>query len=333
MLRGVTHASRGWWQGGGVDDRDDVIRSLDRPRDFVIAALADRQEGVVARRQLIALGYTSRAIQCRIEAGRLHIKYRGVYVVGRRKLTVRGRWMAAVLACGRGAVLSHRDAAALHGLLRRGSRSAVHVTAPGRTRRGQQGILVHSVRRLHPVDRTDIDGIPVTSVHRTLLDLAETARPQELHWAFEAYDRLDLLDMRKLDAVIARNPGRRGIKALLALMAGYRGPGPETRSANERRFLELIREAGLPEPSVNVVVAGIVVDFLWPAQQFVVEVDSYLYHHTPADCAADRRKQRVLEAAGCEVLRVTDTDLGEAPAAAVCDVKARLSAREARSCR
>jgi very-short-patch-repair endonuclease len=289
---------------------------------MVIAALADRQEGVAAHWELIALGYSASSIQRGVRAGRLYIVHRGVYAVGRRTLTVRGRWMAAVLAYGPDAVLSHRDAAALHNLRRTGSRAEVHVTVPGRSKRPRPGIRVHNVRHLHPDDITIVDGIPVTSVERTLLDYAETARPQELRWAFEAYDRLDLLDMRKLDAVIARNPGRRGIKPLKQLTAQYRG-APDTRSGNERRFLTLIREAGLPEPSVNVVVAGIVADFYWPQQRLVVEVDSYTYHHTPADRAEDRRKERTLKAAGCDVKRVTDTELGDA---VVADVTAALSA-------
>jgi very-short-patch-repair endonuclease len=281
----------------------------------------------VARRQLIALGYSAREIQRRIEAGHLHIVHRGVYAVGRRKLTVRGRWMAAVLACGPDAVLSHRDAAALHGLRRSGSPAKVHVTAP-RCKRPRPGIQVHNVRHLDPEDRDTVDGIPVTSLHRTLLDYAERARRQDLVWAFEAYDRMDLLDFGKLDAVIARNRGRKGIKRLRALMAEYRG-APDTRSRNERRFLALIRAAGLPEPSVNVFVEGIVVDFFWPEQRLVVEVDSYRYHHTPADRAEDRRKQRILEKTGHTVLRVTEDELKGDPAGAVRDVAARLSAAAA----
>lgn len=286
---------------------------------------------MAAYRQLRALGYTRHQIQRRIEAGRLHIVHRGVYAVGRRKLTVRGRWTAAVLACGPRAVLSHRDAAALHSLRRSGSIKAVHVTAPGGKKRSRPGIHAHSVRHLDPADRTVVDGIPVTSVHRTLLDYAETARPQELRWAFEAYDRMDLLDIRKLDAVMSRNPGRRGTKPLRKLIAEYRGPAPDTWSGHERRFLALLREAGLPEPSVNVVVAGIVVDFFWPQQRLVVEVDSYTYHHTPADRAEDRRKERALRASGCEVRRVTDVELTDQPAAVVADVTAALSACAAAS--
>jgi len=314
----------------GVDAFEPVIPVQKRPRDLAIVEVADRQQGVIAYRQLVALGFTRHAIQARIDAGLLHIIHRGVYAVGRRKLTVRGRWMAAVLACGPEAVLSHRDAAALHGLRPIGSRKAVHVTAPGRTRHCRRGIIVHNVRRLHPEDRTVIDGIPVTSVHRALLDFAEVARPQELRWAFEAYDRLDLLDMRKIEAMLVGSNGRRGVKPLRALTAAYRGPAAETRSRNEQRLLELVRAAGLPEPSVNVVVVGIVVDFYWPRHGLVVEVDSYLYHHTPADRAEDRRKQRLLRAAGREVLRVIDTDLVDAPAVAVADVAAALSARAAR---
>ncbi|HWF71765.1 MAG TPA: type IV toxin-antitoxin system AbiEi family antitoxin domain-containing protein [Solirubrobacteraceae bacterium] len=291
-----------------------------------MAALADRHHGVVARRQLLKLGYTPREIDRRLEAGRLHAVHRGVYAVGRRKLTIRGRWMAAVLACGPGAVLSHRDAAALHNLRRSASRADIHVTAPGGHRHRRRGVHVHNARRLDPADRTVVDGIPATSVHRTLLDYAETARRQELRWAFEAYDRLDLLDLRELDAVMARNPGRRGAKPLSSVISEYRGPAPDTRSGNERRFLALVREAGLPEPSVNVSVAGIVVDFFWPHQRLVVEVDGYLYHHTPKDRAEDRRKERTLRAAGIDVRRVTDAELGEAPEELVLEVSAACAA-------
>jgi very-short-patch-repair endonuclease len=308
---------------------DRAIRHQKESRDRLIAKLADRQHGSVAHRQLIALGLSPSAIHRRVKAGRLHVIHRGVYAVGRRKLTVRGRWMAAVLACGPGAVLSHRDAAALHDLRRPGSRAAVQVTTTGRNH-PRPGIHVHNVRHLDPEDRDTVDGIPVTSVHRTLLDYAETARRQDLEWAFEAYDRMDLLDFRKLDAVIARNRGRKGIKPLRALMAAYRG-FDDTRSDNEKRFLALVREAGLPEPSVNVVVEGIVVDFFWPQHRLVLEVDSYIYHHTPNDRAEDRRKQRVLEKTGHTVLRITDDELKDDPAGAVHDVAARFSAGAAAS--
>ena len=235
--------------------------------------------------------------------------------------------MAAVLACGPGAVLSHDDAAALHDLRRARRSGPIHVTVPGGSRPSRQQIHIHSSRHLHPEDCTEVDGIPVTTVERALLDYAETASAQELGWAFEAYDRMDLLDTLKLDAMMARNPGRRGTKALRGLMKRYRG-APDTRSGNERRFHSLLREANVLEPSVNVVVAGELVDFYWPSHRLVVEVDGYQFHHTPADRAADRRKQRKLRAAGCTVHRVTDEELGPL---AVADVQALLSAAEARA--
>jgi very-short-patch-repair endonuclease len=279
---------------------------------------------VVARWQLLKLGYTRHQIHQRLEAGHLHVIHRGVYAVGHRRLTRRGRWMAAVLACGPDAVLSHRDAAALHSLRRSGSRTAIHVTTTSKSK-PRPGIHVHNVRRLHPQDTTTVDGIPVTTVHRSLLDYAESERPQTLRWAFEAYDRADLLDFRKLDAVIARNRGRRGIKPLMKLMTSYRG-APDTRSKNERRFLALIREAGLPEPQVNVSVEGIVVDAFWPEHRLIVEVDSYDFHHTPADRAKDRRNQRKLRQSGYEVRRVTDDELRDEPQAVAQDVEAAVTA-------
>jgi predicted transcriptional regulator of viral defense system len=158
---------------------------LERPGDGPIAELADLQHGVVAYWQLIALGFTRNQIDRRERSGHLHRVHRGVYAVGRRKLALKGRWMGAVLAGGPDAVLSHHSAAVLWDL-RPNPGAVIHVTAPGRTRHGHKGIKLHSVHELHPDDRRCLDGIPVTSVHRTLLDFAETARRHELGWAFDA---------------------------------------------------------------------------------------------------------------------------------------------------
>src|SRR5207302_8411309 len=123
---------------------------------------------------------------------------------------------------------------------------------PGRRRKGQRGIRVHNVRQLHPNDRAVVDGISVTSVHRTLLDYAEVARPQQLRLAIEASDRIELFDLRAADAMLASSRGRRGQAVLKAVLDEMRGPTPWTRSELENTFLPLIREAGLPEPQVNV---------------------------------------------------------------------------------
>ena len=276
----------------------------DRPRHQKMAATAARQHGVIAVWQLKRLGYTRNAIDGLARQGHLHRIYRGVYAVGHRRLTQRARWTAAVLACGPHAALSHRSAVALWEI-RPAVAGPVDVTVPGRTRRGQKGIRIHSVRRLAEEDRINYDGIPVTSVHRTLLDYAEVARRQQLRLAIEAADRRELFDLRAMDACLARNPGRHGQKPLKATLAELRGPAPWTRSELERRFLALIREAGLPEPQVNVLVAGELVDCFWPEHGVVVELDSWEFHKGRVQFENDRARDIKLQLAGCRVFRVT----------------------------
>jgi hypothetical protein len=167
--------------------------------------------------------------------------------------------MAAVLACGPGAVLSHRSAAALWGL-RPTARTDADVTTPGRTGHKRPGITLHRVRRLHPHDRTRCRAIPVATVARTLLDLAELLQPHELESAWEEAERLRLLDLLAVDALCRRTRGRRGLRPLRALLAEQRGPLPATRSELECRFLDVCRRAGLPPPAVNAVIGGLEVD-------------------------------------------------------------------------
>ncbi len=175
------------------------------PRDGVVAALAARQHGVVGRSQLAELGFGRGAIHHRLAAGRLHRLHPAVYAVGHTRLTDRGRWMAAVLACGTGAFLSHQSAGALWGL-RPTSRATIDVTAPGRTRPISSGISVHRVRHPHSDDRCVRDGIPVSSAARTLLDLAEVVSPTQLRRAFEEADRLELIDMQSDRATARQKP-------------------------------------------------------------------------------------------------------------------------------
>jgi very-short-patch-repair endonuclease len=212
--------------------------------------------------------------------------------------------MAAVIACGSTAVLSHGQAAALHGLRPSGS-GPINVTAPGRSRREIAKVRSHGVRRLHDADVTMVDGIPSTTVARTLLDLAETVRPQQLRLGLEAAERLELFDLRDINAAIERNPGRHGIKPLTEALTDLTGPAPWTQSELERQFLALIREHGLPEPQANVVVAGLTVDFYWPAQRLVVEVDGYAFHRTRAQFEADHRRDATLQVNDLRVIRPT----------------------------
>jgi len=274
------------------------------PRGGRLAALAARQHGAVAHRQLLKLGYTSTAIKGLVARGHLQRLSRGVYAVGHRRLTVRGAWMAAVLAAGPGAVLSHRAALALWDL-RPAPGGPVDVTVPRRTRCTRRGIRVHTVRRLHPDDRAVLDGIPVTSVHRTLLDYAEVARFQQLRSALEAAERRDLLDGLKLAALYERARGRHGLKPLRAAVAELHGPAPWTQSELERTFHELVRDWGLPEPQVNVLVEGVLVDFWWPQARLVVELDGYRYHRDRRRFEEDRRRDTRLQLAGCMTMRVT----------------------------
>lgn len=231
--------------------------------------------------------------------------------------------MAAVLACGPQAVLSHRPALTLWEL-RPAPAGAIDVTIPGRTRRGQQGIRVHRVRTLDARDRAEVHGIPVTSVGRALLDYAEIVRLQRVRLALEAAERRDLLDMSSLDELIERSPGRHGLKPLRTALGELRGPAPSTQSELENRFLALIREAGMPEPQVNVVVAGIVVDFFWPRTRLVVEADGYRFHKTRRSFEGDRVRDAKLQIAGYRVLRATYARIVHERGALVRDLRALL---------
>jgi predicted transcriptional regulator of viral defense system len=200
-----------------------------RGRERQLAALAVRQHGVVARRQLIARGFTERAVDERLDHGRLHRIHRGVYAIGHPRLTQRGRRAAAILACGPGALLSHLDAAAVWDLAR--PRGAVHVTTDARSREGHPGITLHRVRFLHRADRTRRDGFPVTSVARTLLDLAATETTDRLARVIEQAERLQLLELRALNALLARSRGRRGCGRLRGALADYLPEAKDTHRA------------------------------------------------------------------------------------------------------
>lgn len=298
---------------------------LERPGDRDIGALATRQHGVVATWQLQHLGYSYRQIADRAAGGRLHRVHRGVYAVGHRRLSWKGRWLAAVLAYGADALLSHGAGIALFGLRPRPA-GDIDVTVPGRSRHGRKGTRVHSVRALAGAERAIVDGIPVTSLARTLLDYAEIARPQQLRLALEAAARLDLLDIRAIDELLARSPGRHGLAPLKAALAELSGPAPWTQSELERRFLALVRDARLPEPHANSIVAGFLVDFHWPRHQLVVEVDGYHYHRSRQAFESDRERDAALQLAGLRVLRVTHRRLEAKPTTLISELRALLAA-------
>ncbi len=280
-------------------------------REARIAELATRQHGVVARRQLFEHGLTPRMIDRRLESGRLLTLHRGVYALGHLRLSRRGRWLAAVLACGPTAVLSHASAAALWGLA--GSRRGpVDVIVPsGRGRSGHAGIFMHAGRP-RATERGLVDAIPVTTVPRTLLDLAETVDQEALRRAFEEADRLRLLEMRPLEALCEMSRGRRGLRALAPLIAAARRP-TTTASPLEDRFAEFCEEQGLPPPATNVLLLGYEVDALWARQRLVIEMDSFAFHRHRAAFERDRARDAELVAAGYRVVRLTDRRLRDDP--------------------
>jgi very-short-patch-repair endonuclease len=262
--------------------------------DRVIARLASAQHGVVERSQLLQAGVSAREIQRRCEAERLHRIHRGVYAVGHRVLTLHGHWMAAVLACGAGAALSHTTAAAAWDLRRAGG--VIHVTVPGRRgRKAPRGIRLHRSPTLTEADIEHYRGIPVTNVRRTIVDLARTESKDELERIVEEADRRNLVDFAALK--FARSA------SLKAVLRNY-DPAP-TRSEMERRFLRLCREHDLERPEVNAVIDGYLVDFVWRDARLIVEVDGYRYHRSPRKFESDREQDVTLAGKGWRTLRFT----------------------------
>jgi very-short-patch-repair endonuclease len=260
------------------------------------------QHGVVSSRQLASLGFSRRSIQHRIARGRLHRVMRGVYAVGRPELTRRGFWMAAVLACGPGAVLSHRSAAALWGI-RREAAAVIEVSLASTNRRRRPGIRVHRRRRMEPDELALREGIPLTSPIRTLIDLAAVVEGGALERAVNEADRLDLVNPERLREALdglPRLPGVARLRALLDLRT-FR----LTDSELERRFLALTSRAGLPPPRTRQRVNGFRVDFFWPELGLVVETDGLRYHRTPSQQARDVVRDQAHAAAGLTSLRFT----------------------------
>jgi predicted transcriptional regulator of viral defense system len=292
-------------------------------REALIAELATRQHGVVARRQLFEHGLTPRMIDRRLESGRLLTLHRGVYALGHLRLSRRGRWLAAVLACGPTAVLSHASAAALWGFARP-RRGPVDVIVPsGRGRSGHAGIFMHEGRP-RATERGPVDAIPVTTVPRTLLDLAEAVDQEALRRAFEEADRLRILEMGELEAVCARSPGRRALRPIRRMIDSASAPG-QTRSPLEDRVLALCRQHGLPLPSTNVLLLGHEVDALWPSHRLVVEADGYEFHRHRAAFERDRARDATRQVEGYRVVRLTHRRLDREPAKVAAELRRLLN--------
>jgi predicted transcriptional regulator of viral defense system len=287
----------------------EAYKPQDPPRDLAISALARRQYGLVALWQLDELRLTANAVCKRVAAGRLHRIHHGVYAVGHSGLARHGRFMAATLACGPQAVLSHRPAAALRNLGLR-VRAWVDVTAPGSRGRECEGIRVHSAATLTARDVTVVDGIPCTTLARTLLDVAEDATAREVQRACDRAEAQRLLDMADIQDVLCRANGRRGAGVLRSVVAEHRVGSTLTRNELEERFLAICRAAGLPPDAVNAWISypaggGAEADFLWRAQRLIVEVDGRDVHSTRRAFESDRRGDQQLLLLGWRVVRFT----------------------------
>jgi very-short-patch-repair endonuclease len=290
--------------------------------DRVIAELAQKQHGVVARAQLTERGVKLEAIEGRIGRGQLHAVHRGIYAVGHRALALEGRLLAAVLACGSGTVLSHRSAARIWRILP-GSRGPIELTR-ARGWRAPTGVWVHRAP-IPPDEVTAIEGVPVTCLSRTLLDLAVVVTRRRLEQAINEVQVLGLSDALSLRDLLDRYPRRRGSRVIRDLLRDEAGSFGITRSDLEDRFVALLEAHGLPRPRLNARVRVrdrfLEVDCVWPDRKLVVELDGRGAHGTALAFERDRERDRLLIIAGWRVIRLTWRQIHEDAEAVVADLR------------
>jgi hypothetical protein len=278
-----------------------------RTVDEVIARIAGRAHGVVTRAELLAAGVTADQITERIRKGALIPIYRGVYRVGHAAPSVEADYMAAVKACGQGALLSGWATAWLWGLLK-GAPPPPEVSASAEHH--LRGLLTHHCRQLSHVDRTRWRGIPITRVPRTIVDVAARVNEDELaricHEALVKYGTTP----GQIEEVLRRRPNAPGGRRLRRVI---HGDVHITLSRLESRFLERLREEGLPLPVTNRPAGGRYVDCRWPEHKLTVELDSYRFHNSRHSWKLDRRREREAYARGDEFRRYTwdDVDVGD----------------------
>jgi very-short-patch-repair endonuclease len=263
-----------------------------------MARIGGAAQGVVTRVELLRAGVTAAEIEQRLRTGALIREYPGVYRVGHRAPSVEARYMAAVRACGEGALLSGRAAGYLFGALK-GLAPPPEVTAP--TERRIKGIRTRRSRNLDPRDATTFRAIPVTTLPRTLVDLASV-----------------------VEAVLRRRPNSPGAAKLRAVLSG---DTPVILSRLERRFLGLLREDGLARPQTNRPAGGRYVDCRWPDHRLTVELDGYRYHHSRHAWEQDRRRERQARARGDEFRRYTWGDVFESPEQTLAELRTLLRPR------
>jgi predicted transcriptional regulator of viral defense system len=287
------------------------------PRDGEIARICHVQHGLVTLRQLEEQGLTVQAVHERLLAGRLHRIHQGVYSLTPGVMTERGKFMAAVLACGPDAVLSHRSAAYLWGLIDKWE-EPLDVTAPNRRGRSPDGVAAHRDGSVQPIDKTTLYGVPCTGVARTLLDFAAVAPDWEVRKAVAQAEILRILDKAKLRALLKRSRRRRGVARLRLILDTIHPQTKRTRSELERLFLEMCAKRPVPDPEVNVWLSApngrrYQADFLWREKKLIIEADSRRFHDTDSSFVSDRKRQQQLELAGWRVSRCTWEEVEHEP--------------------
>ena len=273
--------------------------------DRAIAAVASRQETLITRPQLLALDLGRSAIDYSVARGRLTVVHRGVYGVGPGPLSPAAILLAAVLACGEGALLSHFSAAAHWGLIPARDGDVDVLVIARETGRRREGIRVHRTGRLDPGDATRRDRLPITSAARALIDIAPELGDRGLERAFDRGLKGRVLTRHAVQLTANRALLRPGARRVAALAAAETLLSTETRTDIEERLLALVRAGGLPEPALNVPLGHYVVDALWRELRLVVEVDSYGFHGTRRSFEGDRERDIILGAAGWRVMRFT----------------------------
>jgi very-short-patch-repair endonuclease len=286
--------------------------------DQAIAALASKQYGVLTRAQLLDVGLERSAIRRRLAAGRLHRLHAGVYAVGHRAPRREARWLAAVLAGGEGAVLSHRSAAALW-RIREGEGSRPDVTVATRSGRRQPGVVLHRSQLADP-DRSEYHGIPVTSPARTLVDLAHEVDQDELVRALRETQFMRRFDLSEMREVLARRPCRI-LRILIDDLV-------LTQSGIEDQLLGICDRHGIGRPLTQQMVCGRRVDFLWPRERVVVETDGWEAHASRSAFQADRTMSNRLQLDGYYVLRFTSADVKRRPGQVARQIHKALAATE-----
>lgn len=299
------------------------MRPQNRTAEQVLATIASEAHGVVTRRQLLRAGVTVAEIKQRLRTGALLREYQGVYRVGHRASSIEARYLAAVLACGDGAMLIGLAAAHLLGLLK-GPAPPPAVLTP--TERRVPGVAVRRTRRNHPGDATRWRGIPVTTVARTLVDLAAVLSRDDLARACHEAEIRHGTTPTAVETVLARRPNSPGAAELRTIL---RGDVRVTLSKLEARFLARLRAAALPLPVTNRPAGGRRVDCRWPGHRLTVELDGYRYHHSRYAWEQDRRREREARARGDEFRRYTYGDVFEHPRLMLAELREIFSRRPA----